>query len=154
MDNPDAIDEAALKALGSRGLLRLQGGGLQVIVGPIADAVVDDIRAVLSATGEAPVQPAEPPSPNSVAPPSTAIAPITPQRRQAWQQALGGERNVRSAAAVASTRLRLELTNASMLDERALTSLGAHGVQRLERGVIHVILDEQAKAVALGLSSH
>jgi N-acetylglucosamine PTS system EIICBA or EIICB component len=154
LDNPDAIDEAALKALGSRGLLRLQGGGLQVIVGPIADAVVDDIRAALSATGEAPVQPAEPRSPNSVAPPPTAIAPITPQRRQAWQQALGGERNVHSATAVASTRLRLELANISILDEAALAGLGAHGVQRLQRDVVHIILDEQAEAVALGLSFH
>jgi len=154
LDNPDAIDEAALKALGSRGLLRLQGGGLQVIVGPIADAVVDDIRAALSATGKEPEQLAEPGPPNAVASSATAIEPLTPQSRQAWQQALGGERNVHSATAVASTRLRLELTNASMLDERALASLGARGVQRLERGVIHVILDEQAKAVALGLSSH
>lgn len=154
LDNPDAIDEAALKTLGSRGLLRLQGGGLQVIVGPIADAVVDDIRAALSATGEAPEQLAEPGPSNAVASSVAAIEPLTLQSRQAWQQALGGERNVHSATAVASTRLRLELTNASMLDERALASLGAHGVQRLERGVIHVILDEQAKAVALGLSSH
>ncbi|MCA8864087.1 MULTISPECIES: N-acetylglucosamine-specific PTS transporter subunit IIBC [unclassified Halomonas] len=154
LDNPDAIDEAALKTLGSRGLLRLQGGGLQVIVGPIADAVVDDIRAALSATGEAPVQPAEPGSPNSVAPPSMAIAPITPQTRQAWEQALGGARNVHSATAVASTRLRLELANVSVLDETALAGLGAHGLQRLQRGVIHIILDEQAEAVALGLSSH
>lgn len=154
LDNPDAIDEAALKTLGSRGLLRLQGGGLQVIVGPIADAVVDDIRAALSATGEAPEQPAEPGPTNTVASPATAVEPLTPQTRQAWQQALGGERNVHSATAVASTRLRLELANASILDETALASLGARGVQRLQRGVIHVILDEQAKAVALGLSSH
>ncbi|BBI49475.1 hypothetical protein HORIV_18960 [Vreelandella olivaria] len=103
---------------------------------------------------KAPVQPAEPGSPNAEAPPSTAIAPITAQSRQAWQQALGGERNVRSVAAVASTRLRLELANVSALDETALTGLGAQGVQRLQRGVIHIILDEQAEAVALGLSSH
>ncbi|MBR9905114.1 MAG: PTS transporter subunit EIIC [Gammaproteobacteria bacterium] len=154
LDNPDAIDEAALKALGSRGLLRLQGGGLQVIVGPIADAVVDDIRAALSATGKAPEQLAEPGPPNAVASSATAIEPLTPQSRQAWQQALGGERNVHSATAVAFTRLRLELANASLLDESALASLGASGVQRLQRGVIHVILDEKAKAVALGLSSH
>lgn len=154
LDNPDAIDEAALKALGSRGLLRLQGGGLQVIVGPIADAVVDDIRAALSATGEASEQPAEPGPPNPVASSVAATEPMTSKSRQAWQKALGGERNVHSATAVASTRLRLELANASMLDETALASLGARGVQRLQRGVIHVILDEQAKAVALGLSSH
>ena len=45
LEHPEAIDEAALKALGSRGLLRLQGGGLQVILGPIADGVADEIRA-------------------------------------------------------------------------------------------------------------
>ncbi|MDQ7733967.1 N-acetylglucosamine-specific PTS transporter subunit IIBC [Halomonas sp. SpR1] len=152
LENPDAIDEASLKALGSRGLLRLQGGGVQVIVGPIADGVADEIRAVLDAAGEAPERQAVQGNSNAEATSATDVAPIDSQDRLAWQQALGGERNVRSATAVASTRLRLELADAAALDEAALTNLGAHGVQRLERGVIHVLIGERANSVALGLS--
>ncbi|MDQ7727116.1 N-acetylglucosamine-specific PTS transporter subunit IIBC [Halomonas sp. SpR8] len=150
LENPDAIDEAALKALGSRGLLRLQGGGVQVIVGPIADGVADEIRNTLSA--EAPERQAVQGNSSAEATSATDVAPIDSQDRLAWQQALGGERNVRSATAVASTRLRLELADAAALDEAALTSLGASGVQRLERGVIHVLIGERANSVALGLS--
>lgn len=152
LENPDAIDEAALKALGSRGLLRLQGGGVQVIVGPIADGVADEIRIALSARGEAPDRQAVQGNSSAEATSETAVVPMNSQGRLAWQQALGGEHNVRSATAVATTRLRLELTDTVALDEAALTSLGALGVQRLERGVIHVLIGERVNSVALGLS--
>src|SRR5882757_53460 len=39
-----AIDEAALKRLGARGILRSSGQGLQVVLGPIADQVAGEIR--------------------------------------------------------------------------------------------------------------
>lgn len=41
------IDEAALKRLGSRGVLRPGGGALQVVLGPTADTVAGEIRAWL-----------------------------------------------------------------------------------------------------------
>jgi N-acetylglucosamine PTS system EIICBA or EIICB component len=41
------IDEPALSALGSRGVLRLADGAVQVVVGPIADQVASDIRSQL-----------------------------------------------------------------------------------------------------------
>ncbi|WP_355661512.1 N-acetylglucosamine-specific PTS transporter subunit IIBC [Halomonas salifodinae] len=149
LENPEAIDEAALKALGSRGILRLQGGGLQVILGPIADGVADEIRAAMAAQGTAPAVAATPE--DGEAPQSHDIPAIDPQARQAWHRALGGEANLRSATAVAATRLRLELADTQALDEAALADLGAQAVQRLEQGVIHVLLGERATAVARGL---
>ncbi|GAA0568653.1 N-acetylglucosamine-specific PTS transporter subunit IIBC [Halomonas salifodinae] len=152
LENPEAIDEAALKGLGSRGIMRLQGGGLQVILGPIADGVADEIRAAMAAQGTAPVAAATPAPEAGEAPQPHAIPAIDAQARQAWHRALGGEGNLRSATAVAATRLRLELADAQALDEAALAGLGAQAVQRLERGVIHVLLGERAVAVARGLS--
>ncbi|WP_229358965.1 N-acetylglucosamine-specific PTS transporter subunit IIBC [Halomonas salipaludis] len=148
LEQPEAIDEAALKALGSRGILRLQGGGLQVILGPIADGVADEIRAAMAAQGTAPVAASAPtPTPEV----GEATQAIDTQVRQAWHRALGGEGNLRSATAVAATRLRLELADTQALDEAALADLGAQAVQRLEQGVIHVLLGERATAVARGL---
>src|SRR6186713_1265662 len=41
------IDEPALSALGSRGVLRLADGAVQVVVGPIADQLASEIRTQL-----------------------------------------------------------------------------------------------------------
>ncbi|MDR5863249.1 N-acetylglucosamine-specific PTS transporter subunit IIBC [Halomonas campisalis] len=151
LENPEVIDEAALKALGSRGILRLQGGGLQVILGPIADGVADEIRAAMAAEGTVPAAAsAKVPASESSGEPAEAL---DPQARQAWHRALGGAANLRSATAVAATRLRLELADTEALDEAALSDLGARAVQRLEQGVIHVLLGERAAAVARGLGN-
>jgi PTS system N-acetylglucosamine-specific IIC component len=47
--DPGAIDEPALRALGARGIVRPGGNSVQVVLGPIADQVVDEIRAASSA---------------------------------------------------------------------------------------------------------
>jgi PTS system N-acetylglucosamine-specific IIC component len=41
------LDESALKALGSRGVLKLADGAVQVVVGPIADQLATEIRHAL-----------------------------------------------------------------------------------------------------------
>jgi len=45
--NNDLVREADLKALGARGLIKPAAGSLQVVLGPIADAVADEIRSAL-----------------------------------------------------------------------------------------------------------
>lgn len=43
-----AIDEPRLKSLGARGIVRLASGGLQVVLGPVADQVAGEIRGALA----------------------------------------------------------------------------------------------------------
>jgi PTS system N-acetylglucosamine-specific IIC component len=43
------VQEAALKALGARGVIRPSAGSLQVVVGPTADALADEINGELKA---------------------------------------------------------------------------------------------------------
>src|SRR4029079_13857560 len=50
--DPAAIDGTELRALGARGIVRPGGGSLQVVLGPIADQVVEEIRAARSVTGD------------------------------------------------------------------------------------------------------
>src|SRR5688572_2733402 len=47
--DPAAVDEAALKALGARGVVRPSPDALQVVLGPQADQVAGEIRAHLAA---------------------------------------------------------------------------------------------------------
>ncbi|MGA1806816.1 MULTISPECIES: N-acetylglucosamine-specific PTS transporter subunit IIBC [Sphingobium] len=48
-------DEARLRALGARGVVRLRDGGFQVVLGPIADQVAAEIRSALAEHDPAPV---------------------------------------------------------------------------------------------------
>jgi PTS system N-acetylglucosamine-specific IIC component len=65
-----AIDEATLKRLGARGILRSSAQGLQVVLGPIADQVAGEIRAALRSALPA----AAMPGPTATPTPATATA--------------------------------------------------------------------------------
>ena len=124
--DPSAIDEAQLRALGAKGVVRPGGNALQVVLGPIADQVAGEIRASLHG------QP--------------AVA------EDAWLRALGGAENVEELRQ-RSTRLILRLADAAKLDEAALKRLGARAVTRSEGGRVHVLLDEPAaEGVAAALA--
>lgn len=147
LEDAEAIDEPALKRLGARGVLHLRGGGLQVILGPIADGVADEIRAAMAAEGAAPV------SAEGITVPTqeAATATLADDERARWHTALGGASNLREASVVALTRLRLSLGDIDTLDEAALDRLGARGIQHLGGGIVHVVLGERAAGVAASL---
>ncbi len=137
------VDEAALKSLGSRGLVRPSANALQVVLGPIADQVAGEIRAAVSASSGAP--PTEPQEKPAGAAAATPVA----LDRPAWLAALGGAANVLRLEAVAG-RLRLEVADADAVREDALLGLGARAVVHLNEGV-HVLL-EDADGVAAALA--
>ncbi|WP_110643060.1 N-acetylglucosamine-specific PTS transporter subunit IIBC [Salinicola sp. CPA57] len=148
MQDDAAIDEPSLKALGARGVLHLRGGGLQVILGPIADAVADDIRAAVRDQGKTLTVPAATESDAAL-----TEATLDDASRHAWLAALGGAENLRNVAAVATTRLRLELKDRAQMDDAALQGLGAAGIQEVGHGVVHLVMGRQAGAVANSLKA-
>ncbi len=56
------IDEAALKQLGVRGVIRPGAGTAQIIIGPLADQVAGEIQAAMKAGGSSPASPPSSPS--------------------------------------------------------------------------------------------
>jgi PTS system N-acetylglucosamine-specific IIC component len=125
LNDTNAIDEARLKALGAKGVVRPGGNALQVVLGPIADQVAGEIRASLHGKPEV--------------------------ADDAWFRALGGADNVEDLRQ-RSTRLILRLADAARLDRAALERLGARAVTRSESGRVHVLLDEPtAERVAAAL---
>jgi PTS system N-acetylglucosamine-specific IIC component len=107
-----AIDEAALKRLGARGLLRSSTQGLQVVLGLIADQVAGEMRETLRAGPGSQAKPA------AVVPDASKIL-----------AALGGRGNVRGVDAFAG-RLLVRTDRPEIVDERALTALGIRGIAR------------------------
>jgi PTS system N-acetylglucosamine-specific IIC component len=130
-----AVDEARLKALGARGIVRPSDKALQVILGPVADIVSVEIREAIAA-GPA----ASTPVANLGAAPVSAAAesPAPTQLPANLVQALGGEGNVRGAARYGN-RLRVELADASVIGEAALTAAGVRAIGATEGGAVHLL---------------
>jgi PTS system N-acetylglucosamine-specific IIC component len=128
-----AVDDAALKALGARGLIRPSAAALQVVLGPIADVVAVEIRDALALGDTSP-----PAAPDSLVEPTVILS-----RRIA--DALGGAGNVAAVRRLAG-RLRIELHDAAMVDDERLSQAGAAAIARLSDGIVHLIgVDDDAQ---------
>jgi PTS system N-acetylglucosamine-specific IIC component len=133
-----AVDEPALRALGAKGLVRPSATTLQIVLGPIADAVAGEIRAATQASaGVAAAAPAI----SEGAPASVDAAP--------WLAALGGAANIR-AGGLCGSRLWLEL-GAAAVDESALRTLGVRATARPAPATLHLLIGPAAAGVAAAL---
>ena len=123
LNDHGAVDEAGLKALGARGLVRPSERALQVVLGPIADQVASEIRSAMESGAAAPA----------------AVA------ADAWLAALGGRDNLVGAERC-DGRLRLTLKDAARADIAVLKQLGARAVALTPSGA-HLILGPAAEAL-------
>ncbi|KMN83090.1 PTS N-acetyl-D-glucosamine transporter [Chromobacterium sp. LK11] len=139
----DKVGEAALKALGSRGLIKPAAGSVQVVLGPEADLIADEIRVALGRP-DAAVAPA-------AAAPAQALGEVVGIDRERWLTALGGAANVRKVEAVAGSRLRVEVADAALVDQAALQLLGASGVTAFSGTLLHIVLNSDAGDYAAAL---
>jgi len=142
--DPAAVDEAALRGLGARGLVRPSQTTLQVVLGPIADQVAGEIRGAASlGAAKAPAAVAAPAARPATTPSATVDA-------EAWLAALGGRANI-AAGGVCSTRLYLTLTDPGAVDEAALRGLGARALARPSLASLHILIGAGAESVGRGL---
>jgi PTS system N-acetylglucosamine-specific IIC component len=138
------IDAAALGRLGAKGVVKPAPGSVQVVLGPEADQVADRIKAALRAMGRETQDAGN--GERGTGNRESKDVPIIDGGP--WVVALGGAGNVRRAECVATSRVRVEVVDASRIDEEALERLGATGVLRVNNGVVHVIAGKLAPSVA------
>jgi PTS system N-acetylglucosamine-specific IIC component len=144
-----AVNEAALKALGARGLIRPSATTVQVVLGPVADQTAGEIRERLAEGG-------------AVA--SVAIAVATPAPTVASPmaaadsatvagllKALGGVANLNSVEARGG-RVRVEVADDGAVDEASLDA-NSRGVARPAAKIIHLILGPNAGGIASALAT-
>lgn len=123
-----AIDDDALTALGARGIIRPSEKAAQVVLGPIADLVAEEIRGALAWSGAAA---------------AAALTPVIAGGTDASGipaeivGALGGDANVRTVHALHG-RFRVELADAGRVDEGALARL-TNGIVRPRPDVCHIL---------------
>jgi PTS system N-acetylglucosamine-specific IIC component len=148
MVDRNKASDADLKALGAMAVVRPgKGGSLQVVVGPMADSIADEIRLAMPSLGRAVlVETAavadEPKAPGAV---------VAGADAQQWLTALGGSANVRQLDCIAMTRIRLQLADGKVLSEPRLKELGCLGVSALEDGVWHLLVGERAQSLSAAL---
>jgi PTS system N-acetylglucosamine-specific IIC component len=121
------VDDAALSALGARGIIRPSENAAQVVLGPVADLVAEEIRGTLAGGG--------------------GVVALAPQANRGSEDAmlpgdiagaLGGAANLRSVRALHG-RYRVELADAAKVDEGALARL-TRGLVRPQPDVCHILI--------------
>jgi len=120
------VDEAALKALGARGLIRPSDKALQIVLGPIADLVANEIRAEVKRP-----------------------APTTDGNR--LLASLGGNANL-VGVTTRSSRLLVEVKDPAKVAEKELRGL-ARGVIQTGPARWQIIVGPDAGAVADGFAA-
>src|ERR1700691_3318102 len=91
---------------------------VQVITGPDADTVADEIRTVIAQGGRDAVKPVA----TAAAASGAQCGPLDPDPLR-WLAVFGGAGNVASLDAVAATRLRIVVRDPSAVDRQRLATL-------------------------------
>jgi glucose PTS system EIICB or EIICBA component len=152
---------ATLKSLGASGVVKV-GDGMQAIFGTRSENLKTDMEEYIHSGAAGAAETRSAIATGDSGSPATAPAEITDSgvaitdghraRAAAIVAALGGRENVRSAEAVALTRLRVELRDLTRMDEAALTSAGARGVMRVADGLLHIIVGEDAAGIGAAMA--
>jgi PTS system N-acetylglucosamine-specific IIC component len=131
------INERALRALGTVGFVRPSAEGLQVVLGPIADAVAIEMRIA-----------AGPLSGPQTAVRVEAEPALTPDAGP-WLDALGGRANLKEVGSAAS-RVWLRVQDPDQLNEPALSRLGVRMIAHPTDETVHLLVSE-AESIAAAL---
>ena len=137
VNDQSKVSEPRLRGLGAVGLIRPSAQGLQVVLGPIADAVAMEMRAAagpLSKVGDSNAEPHRK---------GEAAGDPAP-----WYAALGGRENIRESGA-ASSRLWLRLLDTGRIDDAALTKLGVRMIARPSSDTVHLIIGDAEPVAAI-----
>jgi PTS system N-acetylglucosamine-specific IIC component len=126
-----AVDDAKLKRLGARGVVRLAPNSLQVVVGPTADQLAGDMRRRLRAD-------------------ALTTRPSTGTAISGLLAALGGRANIRGVE-LASTRLLVGVRDAAAVNDAGLRGCGARGVVKVGPGNVQVLVGPEAAVAAKAL---
>jgi len=145
----EKVSEPQLKAIGARGVLKRGATNVQVIIGPEADLISDEIRTELersSTRGATPAssKPAFAETAPLAAVPAGEQGPLDPDPVR-WLAVFGGATNVASLDAVASTRLRVVVRDPSSVDRQRLSTLD---VAWVSADTFHIVVGNSAPRYA------
>jgi PTS system glucose-specific IIC component len=142
------VDKEQLKALGSSGTVMI-GSGVQSIFGPLAEIYKTEMQEYMDAGGKgvtrgAQVELASPPPKSAALGRSKGPAIHLP----ALLSGLGGKANILDLSSCATTRLRLRVKDASVVNFSDLKEAGVLASVKVSDGLLHLIVGSQAESLA------
>jgi PTS system glucose-specific IIC component len=152
------VNIARLKALGASGVLQI-GNNAQAIFGPRSENLKTDMSEYLKTAGpEADLVPAIAPGESmesaATALPSVPADPEAAAKAERMIAALGGANNIRVVDPVALTRLRVEVTDPTQVNDTALLEAGVQAAMRVEEQVLHLVVGLNAEQYATAIAQH
>ncbi|MBU9151566.1 N-acetylglucosamine-specific PTS transporter subunit IIBC [Burkholderia multivorans] len=148
--DPAKVSEPELKSIGARGVLKRGGNSVQVIIGPEADIIADEMRAAIGGGAAGAAVNATAPA-GAVAEPAAGAAagPLDPEPAR-WLAVFGGATNVVSLDAIATTRLRVVVRDPSAVDRERLGTLD---VAWVSSDTLHIVCGNAAARYAQQLGA-
>jgi PTS system N-acetylglucosamine-specific IIC component len=146
------VSETELKTIGARGVLKRGATNVQVIIGPEADIIADEIRTTIAqGGGVAEAKPVAAAAASTAAPAASAsqAGPLDPEPTR-WLAVFGGATNILSLDAVASTRLRVVVSDPTAVDRQRLAALD---VAWVSVDTFHIVVGDAAQRYAQQLSA-
>ncbi|MGF6726176.1 PTS system N-acetylglucosamine-specific IIC component [Paraburkholderia sp. GAS41] len=150
--DPSKVSETELKTIGARGVLKRGATSVQVIIGPEADIIADEIRTVIAQGGGVEAKPTvatAAPAAATVPVGAAQSGPLDPDPTR-WLAVFGGATNVVSLDAVASTRLRIVVADPTAVDRQRLSTLD---VAWVSPETFHIVVGEAAQRYAQQLAA-
>jgi PTS system N-acetylglucosamine-specific IIC component len=133
------VDEAALRRLGAHGLVRPSDTVLQVVLGPVADQVAEQIRRHIKDIGSGEFTTSR----TAIGHEKTfdVVPPVVDaELDDGLLRAFGGRHNVEGIARVARTRLRVQVREDAAVDASAVIAAAPRGAVRVAPGRWHVLV--------------
>lgn len=147
LNDVSRVDSNRLKALGAAGVMRV-GNGVQAIFGTRSENLKTDMDEYLRSLGASGSEVVRTPQPVLAQTAEPARRSISADTAEAINAALGGAANILAIDGAALTRVRVKVRNASLIDDRRLTSAGAATTMQMPNGIVHLILGADAPAYA------
>jgi N-acetylglucosamine PTS system EIICBA or EIICB component len=138
------VSEPELKAIGARGVLKRGATSVQVIIGPEADLISDEIRTEIERTSTRGATPSSTAAAPLAAVPAGEQGPLDPDPVR-WLAVFGGATNVASLDAVAATRLRVVVRDPSSVDRQRMSTLD---VAWVSADTFHIVVGNAAQRYA------
>lgn len=146
--DPARVDEGKLRGMGASGVLRVRDS-VQAVFGTLSENLKTEMQEYLHSAGAEADGPAAVAAPVVVKPASApAAAPVPADRAARIAEALGGAGNIKELAAFATTRLRVELSDAGKANAEALKRAGVRAVMGLGANGLDLIVGNDADALA------
>jgi PTS system glucose-specific IIC component len=145
--DPARVDDGKLRSMGASGVLRVRDS-VQAVFGTLSENLKTEMQEYLHSAGSEADGPAVqvPVAAKPVSAPAAAAVPTDRAARIA--EALGGTGNIRQLAAFATTRLRVELSDAGKANAEALKRAGVRAVMGMGANGLDLIVGNDADALA------